>query len=105
MDKEIVITVILLTISAIVVPMADTFSDVSLIATLIKAGQYLWAATSITILVIHTLFIGSVWVRYEPRREKAYTWIFVILNLWMSYKALFKYKRDTMQLCVSGGLL
>ena len=37
MDKEIVITVILLTIFAIVVPIADTFSDVSLIATLIKA--------------------------------------------------------------------
>ena len=92
MDKEIVITVLILTICSILLPIADTYSDVSLIITLWKADQRLWASTSLAILISHTSFIASVWVRYEPRSEKAYTWIFVILNLWMSYKALFKYK-------------
>ena len=91
MDKEIVITVIMLSVFSIVLPVADIFSDVSFISVLYNAGHLRWASTSLGILVVHTLFIASVWVRYEPRGEKAYSWVFVILNLWMPYKALFKY--------------
>ena len=93
MDKEIVITVIILSVFSIVLPVTDIFSDVSFISVLYNAGHLRWASTSLAILLAHILFIASVWIRCEPRKEKAYSWVFVILNLWTSYKALFKYKR------------
>ena len=86
MDKECSITVVILCTFSVFLPIADTYSDMFFAYTLMLNGHVRWGMIFLVIIVLHTVIIFLVWTYYEPRKEKVYTWILVILNLWISYK-------------------
>ena len=86
MDKECSITVVILCTFSVFLPIADTYSDIFFAYTLMLNGHVHWGMIFLVIIVLHTVIIFLVWTYYEPRKEKVYTWILVILNLWISYK-------------------
>ena len=72
----------------IVLPTIDIFLDIVLIPKLFKNG--FWGSGTIVIAGIVTSFIFTclAWWRMESRKQKKWSWIFLLLQLWPQLRAL-----------------
>ena len=72
----------------IVLPTIDIFLDIVLIPKLFKNG--FWGSGTIVIAGIVTsfTFTGLAWWRMESRKQKKWSWIFLLLQLWPQLRAL-----------------
>ena len=71
----------------IIMPCVDFYFDAVLIRILFSNN---WGCLFILVCALATnfLFTSFAWWRIEPKRQKAWTWIFLILQIWPQLKAV-----------------
>ena len=76
-----------LVIFNITMPCVDFYFDAALIRILFSNN---WGCLFIVVcaLVTNFLFTSFAWWRIEPRSQKAWTWLFLILQMWPQLKAV-----------------
>ena len=71
----------------IIMPCVDFYFDAALIRILFSNN---WGCLFILVsaLAVNFLFTSFAWWRIEPRSQKAWTWVFLILQIWPQLKAV-----------------
>ena len=85
--EDVVTPVLKLLIFNLLLPCIDIFFDARLILSL--HPQYLGCLLVIVAgLLLHFIFTCFTWWRLEPRAQKKWSWIFLILQIWPQMKAV-----------------
>ena len=87
--EDVVTPVLKLLIFNLVLPCIDIYLDVRLILSLRLHPQYFGCLLVIVVgLLLHFIFTCFAWWRLEPRAQKNWSWIFLILQIWPQMKAV-----------------
>ena len=87
--EDVVTPVLKLLIFNLVLPCIDIYLDVRLILSLRLHPQYFGCLLVIVVgLLLHFIFTCFAWWRLEPRAQKNWSWIFLILQIWPQMKAI-----------------
>ena len=86
-NKEKILAVTQLFLFNIIFATWDQYSDVRFAYVLFSKGHTYWASAVITPVIINFVFTLYAWYYLEPRNQKLYTWIFLILQLWPQFCA------------------
>ena len=71
----------------IILPTIDTFLDIALVQKLFLNG-YWGCGVSVTVgILTNFLFTSLAWWRLEPVKQKKWSWIFLVLQLWPQLRA------------------
>ena len=87
-DVEDVVTPALkMLIFNIFLPCIDIYFDASLI---LRIYPQFWGCTLVVVsgLLLHFIFTCRAWWRLEPREQKRWSWIFLLLQIWPQMKAI-----------------
>ena len=72
----------------ILLPCADTASDILMVLNWYRLGSIQYA-TALLIPILANYFMNwNVWWRIETKEKKKFTWILVMLNIWTQAKGL-----------------
>ena len=72
----------------IVLPTMDIFLDITMIQKLFTNGYWGCGTLVVTGIVTNSIFTSLAWWRLEPRDQKKWSWIFLLLQLWPQLRAL-----------------
>ena len=72
----------------IVLPTMDIFLDITMIQKLFTNGYYGCGTLVVTGIVTNSIFTSLAWLRLEPKDQKKWSWIFLLLQLWPQLRAL-----------------
>ena len=72
----------------VAIPFSDNISDLSLIIQWYIAGHWKYATGMLIPFLMNVLANFYKWWRMDSIKEKKYTWILVILQLWPVYRAI-----------------
>lgn len=87
-DVEDVVTPALkMLIFNIFLPCIDIYFDASLV---LRIYPQFWGCTLVLVsgLLLHFIFTCRAWWRLEPREQKRWSWIFLLLQIWPQMKAI-----------------
>ena len=72
----------------IVLPTMDIFLDISMIQKLFTNGYWGCGTLVVSGIITNSIFTSLAWWRLEPRDQKKWSWIFLLLQLWPQLRAL-----------------
>ena len=72
----------------IVLPTMDIFLDITMIQKLFTNGYWGCGTLVVTGIITNSIFTSLAWWRLEPRDQKKWSWIFLLLQLWPQLRAL-----------------
>ena len=83
------LTIFQLVLFRIVLPVFDQYGDISFSIRAFMKNYYLIACMIISPVVANVIFVGYAWMngKFDSNKEKWFTWIFVVLNIWPIYQA------------------
>ena len=72
----------------VILPLVDTKGDITFAVTAFVRGKYKIGVLMISPVLANVFFICYVWwkSKFDRKREKIYSWIFVLLNIWPQYQ-------------------
>ena len=86
--KQKLMEVMPLVILNIGLPTGDVFSDILTITTLYQSGHLYFATTLLTPFLLNVVFTTFSWWRIDSNKEKKWTWILLLFQLWPQYRAM-----------------
>ena len=72
----------------IVLPTMDIFLDITMIQKLFTNGYWGCGTLVVTGIITNSIFTSLAWWRLEPKDQKKWSWIFLLLQLWPQLRAL-----------------
>ena len=72
----------------IVLPTMDIILDITMIQKLFTNGYWGCGTLVVTGIITNSIFTSLAWWRLEPRDQKKWSWIFLLLQLWPQLRAL-----------------
>ena len=72
----------------IVLPTMDIILDITMIQKLFSNGYWGCGTFVVTGIITNSIFTSLAWWRLEPRDQKKWSWIFLLLQLWPQLRAL-----------------
>ena len=72
----------------IVLPTMDIILDITMIQKLFTNGFWGCGTLVVTGIITNSIFTSLAWWRLEPRDQKKWSWIFLLLQLWPQLRAL-----------------
>ena len=72
----------------IVLPTMDIFLDINMIQKLFTNGYWGCGTLVVTGIITNSIFTSLAWWRLEPRDQKKWSWIFLLIQLWPQLRAL-----------------
>ena len=86
--KQKLMEVMPLVILNIGLPTGDVFSDILTITTLYQSGHLYFATFLLTPFLLNVVFTTFSWWRIDSNKEKKWTWILLLFQLWPQYRAM-----------------
>ena len=72
---------------SIILPTIDIYLDIALMQKLFLNGYWGWGVSVIGGSVTNFLFTSFAWWRMESPKQKKWSWIFLLLQLWPQLRA------------------
>ena len=69
-------------------PTGDVFSDMLTMMTLYQSGHPFFASALLTPFLLNVAFTTFSWWRIDSNKEKRWTWILLLFQLWPQYRAM-----------------
>ena len=86
LSGEIVRFVLSTILSDIILPSADTYSDIRMVASWYGLGSNKYATALLIPMLIKYLMTWCLWWRIEKEKKKKWTWAFVLFDIWTQAK-------------------